>query len=134
MDVQYTLDVEYSKDVLLAVLSDPDFVIRTFLPEKETKKEEENLYSVTMPGTLGKMRAIVRYVNNSESITLIMNFQKPKGVGKMIIKPEDRKIMITGSASIVTDPVLSFSMNRKMSKLKKEINEIIRLERIRRKI
>ncbi|BBG25170.1 hypothetical protein IC006_2505 [Sulfuracidifex tepidarius] len=134
MDVNYTIETDYSKDVVLALLSDPEFTIKTFLPVKEIKKESENLYSVTLPGTLGNVKMSTRYVNNGDTITLIVNLIRPKGVGKMMIKPEDKRIDIKGTSSIWTDPILAISMNRKVSKLKKEINEILRLERIRRKI
>ncbi|BBG27961.1 STK_08120 family protein [Sulfuracidifex tepidarius] len=134
MDVNYTIETDYSKDVVLALLSDPEFTIKTFLPVKEIKKESENLYSVTLPGTLGNVKMTTRYVNNGDTITLIVNLIRPKGVGKMMIKPEDKRIDIKGTSSIWTDPILAISMNRKVSKLKKEINEILRLERIRRKI
>ncbi len=134
MDINYSIETDYSRDVLLALLSDPEFVVRTFLPVKEIKKEDENFYSITLPGTLRDIKLTARYINNGETITLIVNLVRPKGVGKMIIKPEDRRIDVKGTSSIITDPVLAFAMNRNFNKLKKEINEIFRLERIKRKI
>ncbi len=134
MKVNYEITTQYRRQEMMRVFEDPELTLKTFLPLKEMEKLEDRFYKVTIRRSLGKLSFTVRYINNGEKITLIVNFIRPKAVGRMEISFEDNKILVEGSASITTDPVILFQMNRRMDRLKSEINELIRMERIKRKL
>ncbi|MEM3203738.1 MAG: DUF3211 family protein [Saccharolobus sp.] len=135
MIIEKEIETKHETDVVLKILSDSSFILPLVFPIKMLMEKANGVIYAK-----GDVRGLPVIINIREyigsSITYVLDFEKPKLVGKMSIYKLDEnriRIVIEIDTSLIYWP-LKISIERKLNKLQSNFDELIRLERIKRKI
>jgi len=146
-----------ARDVIFKLFSDQKFFFTNFTPFTIVKEDNENVFYIyaelySMFSAFDVEAKVRKYIS-SDVITYILMLQpgliqvsydnlidrsfkgvSPKGNGKIIISPIQRNIEISIDYEGDRENVIVNSIIKKMNKQKKNLDNIINLERIRRHI
>ena len=135
MIIEKEIKTKHETDVVLKILSDSSFILPLVFPIKMLMERPDGV--IYAKGDVIGIPVIINireYIGSS--ITYVLDFEKPKLVGKMSIHKLDEnriRIVIDIDMSLISWP-LKISIERKLDKLQSNFDELIRLERIKRKI
>jgi len=134
MIIEKEIVTSHEMNAVLKILSDARFTLPLILPIKIlTERVDGSFYAKGDVKGLPVVLTIREFVGSN--ITYVLNFERPNLIGKIIINGlEGRvKIVVEIDLSVIYLP-LRISIESKLNKLQKVFDELIRLERIKRKI
>ena len=134
MKLEREIKVSHQVDVVLQIFADPTFTIPRIFPNVNRIKVDGEKFEAEGKVTLSSYRLTGRVFLGYNEVKYVYDSNKGGGVLK-ISKVDENVIRITlEHDSSLLGRIGSISVNSNLNKLEKNIDEEIRLERIKRKI
>jgi|GEM_PF-1069517 hypothetical protein len=141
----HEIKTSHDVDIVYSILSDPDFFLTRIIEVENLQRMGQDVYS----GKVTSMKARITVYRGAESTTFIFymeptgfaRFTKGKVVRKFVVRKGENSIFIDFEKQLAVDAVwdedaalLKTTLDRAVEELQMNGDEIIRLERVKRKI
>lgn len=135
MKLEKEIKVSHQVDVMLQILADPSFTIPRIFPNINRIKVDGEKFEADGKVALSSYHLTGRVFPGYNEVKYVFDYDNDKGGVLKISKVNENVIRITleYDSSLIAR-IGTFILNSNLNKLEKNINEDIRLERIKRKI